>query len=310
MVTGGAGFIGSHLVRGLLELGRDVRVIDNLSTGRLRNLDNLEKAHPGRFEFVEADIRDRAALERLFQGASRVFHQAAMVSVQKSVEDPLLCHEINVSGTLNVLEAARRSGAAKVVFASTSAIYGDDPELPKRESMAPAPKSPYAASKYMDEVYARLFGELYGFPAVALRYFNVFGPRQDPASDYAAVIPKFITRMVDGRAPIIFGDGEQTRDFIFVGNVVRANLVAADRAPAGAVLNIGTGESYSLNQLVSMLNDVLGTDYRPEYRDARSGDVRHSLADVTNAKSEMGFRSRTGFREGLSETVRYFVDRS
>jgi UDP-glucose 4-epimerase len=308
VVTGGAGFIGSHLVRGLLECGRSVRVIDNLSTGKLENLEGLDRDFPGRFEFIRADIRDRDALTPAFEGARRVFHQAAMVSVQKSVEDPQLCHDINVTGTLKVLETSRSVGVEKVVFASTCAIYGDDPELPKRESMAPAPKSPYAATKYMDEVYARLFGDLYGFPVVALRYFNVFGPGQDPASDYAAVIPKFITRMIEGRAPIIFGDGEQTRDFIFVGNIVQANLAAAERAPAGTVLNIGSGERYSLNELVSILNDVLRADYRPEYREARSGDVRHSLADVTSAEEKMGFRAQTGFREGLAETVRYFVD--
>ncbi len=308
IVTGGAGFIGGHLVRGLLEAGRSVRVIDNLSTGKLENLEGLDRDHGGRFEFVQADIRDRAALVPAFEGARRVFHQAAMVSVQKSVEEPQLCHDINVTGTLNVLEAARRAGVEKVVFASTCAIYGDDPELPKRESMVPAPKSPYAASKYMDEVYARLFRDLYSFPVVALRYFNVFGPRQDPASDYAAVIPKFITRMIDGRAPIIFGDGEQTRDFVYVGNIVHANLTAADCAPAGSVLNIGLGKCYSLNELVSILNVVLKTDFRPEYREARSGDVRHSLADVSRAEEVMGFRAQTGFRDGLARTVQHFLD--
>jgi len=308
IVTGGAGFIGGHLVRGLLEAGRSVRVIDNLSTGRLENLEGLDERYPRRFEFVEVDIRDRAALAPAFAGASRVFHQAAMVSVQKSVEDPQRCHDINVTGTLNVLEASRQAGAGKVVFASTCAIYGDDPELPKAEAMAPSPKSPYAASKYMDEVYAGLFHDLYDFPVVALRYFNVFGPGQDPASDYAAVIPKFITRMIDGKAPIIFGDGEQTRDFVYVGNIVQANLRAAESAPAGSVLNIGLGKRYSLNELVSILNGVLEKDFQPEYREARSGDVRHSLADVTRAEEAMGFRAQVGFEEGLALTVQHFLE--
>ena len=306
VVTGGAGFIGGHLVRGLLERGRSVRVVDNLSTGSLKNLEGLEQAYPGRFEFSETDIRDRDALDPLFEGVSTVFHQAAMVSVQKSVEDPGLCHDINVTGTLNVFQTARRTGVGKVVFASTCAVYGDDPELPKREAMPAAPKSPYAASKYIDEVYAALFGDLYGFPIVALRYFNVFGPRQDPASDYAAVIPKFITRMLSGRTPIIFGDGEQTRDFIYVGNVVQANFEAAEKAPAGAVMNIGTGRSYSLNQLVSILNDVLTTTWRPQYGEARLGDVRHSRADVGLASRLVDFVPPVSFEEGLKRTVEWF----
>ncbi len=306
VVTGGAGFIGSHLVRGLLERGRSVRVIDNLSTGRLENLAGLEQLYPGRFEFYEADIRDRDALDSLLAGASRVFHQAAMVSVQKSVEDPGLCHDINVTGTLNVFQAARRARVEKVVFASTCAIYGDDPELPKRESMRAAPKSPYAAAKYMDELYAALFGDLYGFPVVGLRYFNVFGPRQDPASDYAAVIPIFTSRMLSGQPPVVFGDGEQTRDFIYVGNVVQANIDAAERAPAGAVMNIGTGRSYSLNELASILNDVIGTSWQPEYREARMGDVRHSRADVELAQRLIGFAPGVSFEDGLQRTVDSF----
>lgn len=307
IVTGGAGFIGGHLVRGLLERGRSVRVIDDLSTGRRENLEGLDRTYPGRFDFVEGDIRDRSVLDRHFQGCGRVFHQAAMVSVQKSVEDPGLCHEINVTGTLKVLEAARRAGAERVVLASTCAIYGDDPVLPKRESMAPAPESPYAASKYMGEIYAKLFGSLYEFPVVALRYFNVFGPRQDPSSDYAAVIPKFIERMRSGRQPIIFGDGEQTRDFVYVGNVVEANLEAAEQAVPGLVLNIGTGRSYSLNELVSILNNVLGTTWEPEYREGRQGDVRHSRADVGLAEREIGFVSRVHLAEGLKRTVDAFT---
>lgn len=306
VVTGGAGFIGSHLVRGLLERGRSVRVVDNLSTGRRENLADLETAYPGRFELLEADIRDRDGLDALFEGSSTVFHLAAMVSVQKSVEDPGLCHDVNVTGTLNVFRAARRIGARKVVFASTCAVYGDDPELPKRESMRASPQSPYAAGKYMAEVYAALFGDLYGFPIVGLRYFNVFGPRQDPASDYAAVIPKFITRMLSGRTPIIFGDGEQTRDFIYVENVVQANIEAAEMAQAGAVMNIGTGRSYSLNELVTILNSVVKTTWQPEYRDARMGDVRHSRADVGLAKQLIGFVPRVSFEEGLRKTVDSF----
>ncbi len=299
VVTGGAGFIGSHLVRALVERGDQVVVVDNLSTGREANLAGLLD----RCRLVRGDVRKEDLLDQVFRGANVVFHQAAMVSVQKSVEDPLECDDVNVRGTLKVLECARRCGVGRVVFASTCAIYGDAEILPKREDLPPCPLSPYAVSKLVNEHYGLLYRRLYGLSVQPLRYFNVFGPGQDPSSDYAAVIPKFITRMLAGDRPIIFGDGEQTRDFIYVGNVVQANLLAADRDSPGQPLNIGTGASYSLNQLVAMLNEILGTSLDPVYREPRQGDVRHSRADVTLAREALGFVPAVGFREGLERTV-------
>jgi len=304
VVTGGAGFIGSHLVRALLDQGRLVRVVDNLSTGRRENLEGLDERYPGRFEFRELDIREKEELESALAGVDRVFHQAAMVSVQKSVEDPTLCHEVNVTGTLNVLEAARRTGVRKVVMASTCAIYGDSEELPKRESMPPDPLSPYAVSKLAGEHYALLYRRLFGLRVQPLRYFNVFGPRQDPSSDYAAVIPKFIARMKSGQPPIIFGDGEQTRDFIFVGNIVAANLKAASCDTEGSPINIGSGRRCSLNQLAATLNQLMGTAFEPIYKEVRAGDVRHSVASIEKARLVLGYEPVVSFEEGLKECVR------
>lgn len=299
VVTGGAGFIGSHLVRALAERGDQVVVIDNLSTGKESNLEPVAD----RCRLVVGDIRQRDVLLQEFQDVEVVFHQAAMVSVQKSVEDPLECHEVNVRGTLNVLECARHRGVRQVVFASTCAIYGDSEVLPKHEELPPCPLSPYAVSKLVDEQYALLYRRLYGLPVQPLRYFNVFGPGQDPSSDYAAVIPRFISRMLAGERPVIFGDGEQTRDFVYVGNVVQANLLAADRDSSGHPVNIGSGTSYSLNHLVSILNGILGTSLEPEYREPRPGDVRHSRADVSLARQILGFAPAVGLTEGLEETV-------
>lgn len=298
VVTGGAGFIGSHLARALVERGDQVLVIDNLSTGRQANLQRVGPA-----EFILGDIRDLALLQKHFRGAELVFHQAAMVSVQKSVEDPLECDAVNVRGTLNVFQAARECGVRKVVMASTCAIYGDSLELPKRESMPPSPLSPYAVSKLVGEQYGRLYQTLYGLQVQPLRYFNVFGPGQDPSSDYAAVIPKFITRMRAGDRPIVFGDGEQTRDFVYVGNVVQANLRAAERRTDGLPVNIGAGKSRSLNQLVALINEILGTSLAPEFRDPRPGDVRYSEADVNRARTELAFEPEVGFRQGLELTL-------
>jgi UDP-glucose 4-epimerase len=299
VVTGGAGFIGSHLVRALAERGDQVVVIDNLSTGKESNLAPVAD----RCRLVLGDIRERDLLLREFRDVEVVFHQAAMVSVQKSVENPLECNEVNVRGTLNVIECARHWGVRRVVFASTCAIYGDSEVLPKREELPPCPLSPYAVSKLVGEQYGLLYRRLYGLPVQPLRYFNVFGPGQDPTSDYAAVIPRFISRMLAGERPIIFGDGEQTRDFVYVGNVVQANLLAAERDSPGHPVNIGSGTSYSLNQLVSILNGILGTSLEPEYREPRPGDVRHSRADVSLARRVLGFAPAVGLREGLEETV-------
>ncbi len=299
VVTGGAGFIGSHLVDALLAQGRRVRVLDNMSTGREANLDDARRNGGERLELTVGDVRDPAAVKETLAGAERVFHLAALVSVQQSVEHPRFCHEVNVTGTLNVLEEACRAGVRRVVLASTCAVYGDDPELPKREEMPPQPQSPYAASKWMDEIYAGLYRRLYGLETAALRFFNVYGPRQDPASEYAAVIPKFLSRMSAGRRPIVFGDGGQTRDFVYVEDVVAACLRATEGAASGGVYNVGSGRRYSLLELVEVLNRVLGTRLEPEYGPARVGEVRHSVASVERARRELGFEPRVTLEEGL-----------
>ncbi|MEE8587506.1 MAG: SDR family oxidoreductase [Acidobacteriota bacterium] len=303
IVTGGAGFIGSHLCRALLESGRRVRVIDNLSSGRLSNLDGLFEAHPEAFEFVEADIRDLKNLRPCFQGVADVYHQAAMTSVEQSVREPQACHAVNCTGALNVLSCARDAGASKVVLASSSAVYGDTAENPCREGRLPAPASPYAASKLAAEHYARVFDNLYGLPTASLRYFNVYGPRQDPQSAYAAVIPRFITRLLQGKPPVIYGDGGQSRDFVHVEDVVSANLLAARSRQGGLSLNIASGRSHDLNQLLALLNTILGRDLKPVHQAARPGDIRRSEADIRLARQRIGFVPRTGFEEGLRRTA-------
>jgi len=306
VVTGGAGFIGSHISRGLLQRGRSVKVIDNLSSGRLTNIADLKEEFPESFEFVEADIRDLENVKEQLKGAKVVYHQAAIPSVQRSVENPIGSNEANIDGTLNVFVAARDAGVARVVFASSSSVYGDSEILPKEESMQVDPISPYAVAKYANELYGRVFSNIYCLPCVGLRYFNVFGPYQDPGSDYAAVIPKFITRMLRQKPPIIFGDGEQSRDFTYVENVVAANLAAASSEAGGVSVNIACGERYSLNQLVGKLNEILGTDLVPVYEDPRQGDVKHSLAAIENARDLIDFKPRIGFLEGLRLTVDWY----
>lgn len=309
IVTGGAGFIGSHLVRGLLKRGYAVQVIDNLATGRLENLEGLAEGFGDAFRFAEADIRDLAAMKRLFKNAEAVFHEAAIPSVQRSVDNPLDSNSANVDGFLNVLVAAKEWRIPKVVYASSSSVYGDSEILPKIESMTADPLSPYAVSKYAGELYGKVFSDIYGISNIGLRYFNVFGPRQDPTSDYAAVIPRFIVRMLTGNPPIIYGDGEQSRDFTFVENVVEANLVAAASEATGVAVNIGCGERFTLNQLVAMLNELLGTGFEPEYQEPRPGDVRHSLAGIEKARDEIGYRAGVGFKRGLQQTVEWFREK-
>ena len=298
LVTGGAGFIGSHLVDTLVQMGHEVAVLDNLATG---NPDNW--AYPRYVEFIRGDIRDLNTVYRAMEDVDVVYHQAAIPSVPRSVSDPVTCHEVNVTGTFNVLLAARDAGVRRVVYASSSSIYGDTVELPKRESMTPKPLSPYAAAKLAGEHYARLFTQLYGLETVGLRYFNVFGPRQSPNSEYAAAIPKFVSRILMGEAPVIFGDGEQTRDFTAVQNVVQANL-GAGRAPAenaaGKAYNVGCGERISLNELIRVINRLAGRNIQPEYLPARAGDVRDSLADISAARRDLGFEPRVRLEEGLS----------
>jgi nucleoside-diphosphate-sugar epimerase len=303
LVTGGAGFIGSNIVEELLRRGEPVRVLDNFRTGKRENL----AAFQDRIQFVEGDLQDLPTVRRAVKGVDCVLHQAAIPSVPRSVDDPLESNSVNVTGTLNLLVAARDTKVKRVVFASSCALYGDDPTLPKREDMLPRPKSPYAVSKLAGEHYCRTFSEVYGLETVALRYFNVFGPRQDPASDYAAVIPLFITRLLQGKALTVHGDGLQSRDFVYVANVVHANLLAAT-APnvAGRAFNVACGERYTLLDLIGILNDILGTCIAPIHDDPRPGDVRHSQADVTAAQQALGYRTVVDFAEGLRRTVEWY----
>jgi len=307
LVTGGAGFIGSHIVETLVERGDAVRVLDNLTTGKKENLE----AVAGRIEFVEGDIRDPETCARAVKGVDHVLHEAALASVVRSVEDPLLTNAINVTGTLNMLLAARDAGVKSFVLASSSAVYGDDPAMPKVEGREGRLLSPYAVSKLVDEKYAQAFHALYGLNTVALRYFNVFGPRQDPFSQYAAVIPLFITKILGGERPVVYGDGEQSRDFIFVENVVRANIEAAGSASAaGEVLNVACGDGMTVNSLLKAVNEVLGTKVEAVHADPRPGDIKHSTADVRKARRLMDFTPGVSFMEGLRETAAWYKKRS
>ncbi len=306
VVTGGAGFIGSNIAVRLASQGEEVRVLDDLSTGRQENLAEVE----GDVEFVKGSICDAPLLREVLEGARYVFHQAALASVQRSVDNPVATNRANVEGTLRLLNAARDCGVGRVVYASSSSVYGDAPELPKHEGMKPAPKSPYAVSKLAAEHYCGAFTEVYGLETVALRYFNVFGPRQDPAGQYAAVVPIFVRCLLEGKRPTVFGDGEQSRDFTFVDNVVDANLQAARaEGAAGAVVNIGCGERHTLNELLEFLGGILETSVEPEYGPERSGDVRHSLADIQKARRRIGYDPAVGFEEGLRRTVRWYKER-
>jgi UDP-glucose 4-epimerase len=303
IVTGGAGFIGSSLADRLVADDHDVVIIDDLSSGRRENIEHILD-HPG-VTFVEGSITDLDLLLDVSVGADGIFHQAAIASVPRSVADPLETNEVNVTGTVNLLWAAKECGVPAVVAASTSAIYGNSPVFPKEESMTPEPLSPYAVSKLAGEHYGRVFSDLYGIRTVFLRYFNVYGPRQDPNSEYAAVIPKFITRLLKGNPPIIYGDGEQTRDFIFVADVVRANIMAMESSASG-VFNIAGGSRISLNQLASILSTVTGVNHRPVYDPPRVGDVRDSVAAISSAREAFGFSPAYTLDDGLRETVAWF----
>lgn len=305
LVTGGAGFIGSHLAAELVRRGHRVRVLDNFSTGRRENL--AEVAH--RIELVEGDLRKPADCRRACAGMEVVFHQGAIPSVPKSVENPVASHEANIDGTFHLLEAARAAGCRRVVYAASSSAYGDVPTLPKREDQRPLPLSPYGVQKLAGELYLRAYFECFGLETISLRYFNVFGPRQDPQSQYAAAIPAFVTAILAGRPPTIYGDGEQTRDFTYIDNVVHANCLAAD-APrtAGQVVNVACGESISLNRIVARINEHLGTNIRPIYAPMRAGDVRHSLADIGLAREVIGYRPQVSFDEGLRRAIDWYRD--
>jgi UDP-glucose 4-epimerase len=304
LVTGGAGFIGSSIAEALLAAGDAVRILDDFSSGRRENIEAL----PGRVEVIEGTIVDPATVARAIRGVEVVFHQAAIPSVARSVDDPVGTMLAGVQGTTVVLEAARRAGVRRVVFAASSAAYGDTPTLPKVETMTPQPLSPYAVSKLAAEHVMRVFAALYGLETVSLRYFNVFGPRQDPKSEYAAVIPKFITAALRKERPVVYGDGEQTRDFCYVDNTVRANLLAASapRKLRGEVVNIACGERTSLNQLLRYVGELTGGPIDPDYRDPRAGDVRDSLADVGAARELIGYVPKVSLREGLERTVEAF----
>ncbi len=306
VVTGGAGFIGSHLADRLLKMGHRVRIVDNFSTGKRANVALLS----GDLEVHEVSITDRAALDPIFAGADYVFHEAALASVPRSVADPLSTHEANVTGTLNVLLAARDAGVKRVVYAASSSAYGEVSEDQQVETMPPHPLSPYGVSKLAGEYYCQAFTQVYGLETVALRYFNVFGPRQDETSQYAAVIPKFISALLAGSAPTIYGDGAQSRDFTYIDNVVHGNLLAL-KAPevAGEVMNLAIGGSVSLIQLVAKLNRIIGTEIAPIHTDPRPGDIKFSRADVTKATELLDFAPVVAFDEGLARTVEWFKQR-
>ena len=304
LVTGGAGFIGSHIVTALLERGDTVRVLDDFSTGRRENLDGLD------VDLVEGSIADLDTCHRAMDGVTHVFHEAALPSVPGSIADPVRFNEVNVAGTLHLLVAARDAGVRRFVFASSSAVYGDAPEQPKREDMPCAPMTPYAINKRAGELYLQAFHGLYRLETVALRYFNVFGPRQDPASPYAAVIPIFLRLMRDGKSPTIHGDGEQSRDFTYVGNVVRANLLAADAPPGfgGKILNCATGASVTVNSLVDALHRHSGLDIPPTHGPERPGDIRHSSADITRIRHDLAYTPDIPLDQGLKTTIEWFMN--
>lgn len=300
LVTGGAGFIGSHIAEALLDRGESVRVFDNLATGRQANLAALE----GRAQFIQGDLRDFDSIKAAVMGVEVVFHQGALASVPRSIADPTSSLETNINGTHNVLIAARDAGVRRVVYASSSSVYGNTPALPKHENMPGNPMSPYAVQKLTGELLCRVYTQIYGLETVALRYFNVFGPRQDPASQYAAVIPRFLTAIAQGRRPVVFGDGEQTRDFTYIANVVQANLLAASSSTAaGYAMNVGCGEQVSLNTMMRIMGELLDVTVHPEYHEPRPGDVRDSLADIGLAQRLLDYKPTVGFREGLARTV-------
>lgn len=303
LVTGGAGFIGSHIATALVERGDEVRVLDNFSTGFRRNLQHLHD----RVEIIEADITDSRMVRSACEGADVVFHQAALASVPRSVEAPLDTNAACVTGTVTVLDAARQAGVRRVVYAASSSAYGDQPFVSKRETDLPAPLSPYAAAKLAGELYCQAFHATYGLETVAIRYFNVFGPRQDPKSEYSAVIPIFVTRMLAGQRPTVFGDGYQSRDFTYIDNVVAGNLAAAESPSAdGQTINVACGRQFTLLDLVASINRVLGTRIEPEFALERAGDVRESLADITLARTLLHYEPVVDFDEGLRRSIDYY----
>jgi len=303
LITGGAGFIGANLAHALVARGESVRILDDFSTGRPQNLHGIED----RIEVVRGDIRDPKVVARAVAGVEVILHQAALNSNPRSIQEPVQTNDVNVGGTLTLLQAARAAGTRRLVYASSSSVYGEVAGLPKTEDMPTAPKAPYGVSKLAAEQYCRVFTQVYGIETVSLRYFNVYGPRQHPDSEYAAVIPRFLRRMLAGKGPVIFGDGEQSRDFTPVDNVVAANLLAAgSQEGIGEVMNIAGGNSSTLNQLVAWLNEVLGTDLTPLYEPPRPADIRHSYASIRKAETLLDYRPHLGVQEGLRRTVEWF----
>ncbi|OQX84436.1 MAG: LPS biosynthesis protein WbpP [Candidatus Latescibacteria bacterium 4484_7] len=305
LVTGGAGFIGSNIVEELVGRGEDVVVLDDLSTGKMENIEPFID----RIDFIKGDIRDGDMVEKAMNGVDFVLHQAALASVPRSIENPVLVNDVNIGGTIMVLEKAREAGVKRVVYAASSSAYGDTEVLPKTESMLPMPLSPYAVSKLTGEYYCSVYYNVYGLSTIALRYFNVFGPRQDPKSQYAAVIPIFITSLLTDRSPTIFGDGEQSRDFTFVSNVVKANLLAAESENAmGQTINVACGDRYTLNELYAILKKLTGKDVDPIFADPRPGDVKHSQADINLAEKLIDYHPEVSFEEGLEKTVEWYEE--
>lgn len=303
LVTGGAGFIGSHICERLLKEGQSVRVLDNFFSGKEENIISIRDD----VELIRGDIRDGSLVREAMKGVEVVFHQAALGSVPRSVDDPQTTHEANITGTLNVLLAARDAGVRRLVYASSSSVYGETTELPKHEAITPQPLSPYALSKLAGEHYIKVFKHVYGFEAVALRYFNIFGPRQDPASEYSAVIPRFVTALLEGKRPVIYGDGLQSRDFTYVENVVEANLRACEATGiAGEAYNIACGGRYTLLELLGKLKEIIGSDIAPAHEPARAGDVRDSQASIEAASRAFGYRVSVDFEEGLRRTVDWY----
>jgi len=303
LVTGGAGFIGSHLAERLVRDGHRVRVLDDFSSGKEANLESFRDG----VEIVRGDIRDARLVNDAARGVDTVFHEAALGSVPRSVDDPLSTHEVNITGTFNVFLAAREAGVKRVVYASSSSVYGETPILPKHEQMTPQPLSPYALSKLVGEQYAKVFKQVYGFEVVALRYFNIFGPRQDLESQYAAVVPRFITALLTGESPVVYGDGLQSRDFTYVDNVVDANLLAAEAdGAAGQAFNVACGGRYTLNELLARLREMIGGDIEAAHEPARAGDVRDSQGSIEAAERVLGYRVSVGFEEGLRRTVEWY----
>ncbi len=304
LVTGIGGFIGSNLAIELLKRGFYVRGLDNFSTGRRINLRGIEKD----IELIEGDIRNYDTVKKAVSGIDYVLHQAALPSVPRSISDPVTSNEVNINGTLNVLETSGKSGVKKFVFASSSSVYGNTPELPKHEAILPSPLSPYAVTKLTGEKYTQVYSRVFGLKTISLRYFNVFGPRQDPDSQYSAVIPKFIKAMKNGKPPVVFGDGEQSRDFTYISNVVEANILAAlSDSGSGAAVNCACHDRISINALIKELNKIMNTNIRPVYSEPRPGDILHSFADISLAEKEIGYKPVSMFADGLKKTVEWFT---